>query len=59
VKAAAAILRVVDAERPPLRIQLGSDSFAAVADKLKFVAAEQRAWRELSLSTDYEDAPAR
>jgi NAD(P)-dependent dehydrogenase (short-subunit alcohol dehydrogenase family) len=58
VKAAAAILRLANVERPPLRIQLGSDSFAAVAEKLQFVAAEQQSWRELSLSTDYVDVSA-
>jgi NAD(P)-dependent dehydrogenase (short-subunit alcohol dehydrogenase family) len=58
VKAAAAILQLAAVEQPPLRIQLGSDSFAAVADKLEYVAAEQKAWAELSMSTDYEDVPA-
>jgi hypothetical protein len=38
-----------------LRIQLGRDSFAAVADKLQFVAEEQQAWRDLSASTDHDD----
>jgi NAD(P)-dependent dehydrogenase (short-subunit alcohol dehydrogenase family) len=55
VKAAAAILRLGGVDRPPLRIQLGSDSFGAVADKLEFVAAEQQTWHELSFSTDYEE----
>ncbi|HEX2399119.1 MAG TPA: oxidoreductase, partial [Mycobacterium sp.] len=44
VKAAAAIVDIASAERPPLRIQLGRDSFGAVADKLQFVADEQKAW---------------
>lgn len=43
------------AERPPLRIQLGRDAFTAVADKLRFVAEEQEAWRDLSVSTDHDD----
>jgi NAD(P)-dependent dehydrogenase (short-subunit alcohol dehydrogenase family) len=58
VKAAAAILRLASVEQPPLRIQLGSDSFGAIADKLKFVATEQKTWREASLATDYEDVGA-
>ena len=45
-------------ERPPLRIQLGRDSFTAVADKLQFVAEEQQAWRDLSVSTDHDDVAA-
>ncbi len=58
VKAAAAIVEIASAERPPLRIQLGRDSFTAVADKLQFVAEEQQAWRELSVSTDHDDVAA-
>jgi NAD(P)-dependent dehydrogenase (short-subunit alcohol dehydrogenase family) len=58
VKAAAAIIEIASAERPPLRIQLGRDSFTAVADKLRFVADEQQAWRDLSVSTDHDDVVA-
>jgi len=52
VKAAAAIVEIASAERPPLRIQLGRDSFGAVAEKLQSVAEEQKAWQELATSTD-------
>jgi hypothetical protein len=38
-----------------LRIQLGRDAFTGVAGKLKFVAEEQEAWRELAVSTDHDD----
>jgi NAD(P)-dependent dehydrogenase (short-subunit alcohol dehydrogenase family) len=55
VKAVAAILELAAAEKPPLRIQLGSDAFAAVTDKLNFVASEQQSWHELSASTDFDD----
>ncbi|MCE7008257.1 oxidoreductase [Kibdelosporangium philippinense] len=55
-KAAAAIVELAHAENPPLRIQLGRDSFAAVAAKLTFVAQEQDAWRDLSTSTDHDNA---
>lgn len=58
VKAAAAIVNIATAERPPLRIQLGRDSFTAVAAKLEFVAAEQQTWRDLSVSTDHDDVVA-
>lgn len=54
-RAAAAIEQIVSAGRPPLRIQLGRDSFSAIADKLAFVAGEQRTWRDLSISTDRND----
>lgn len=55
VKAVAAILELASAAHPPLRVQLGTDAFAAVADKLNAVAAEQQAWHELSVSTDFDD----
>ena len=58
VKAAAAIVNIATAERPPLRIQLGRDSFTAVTAKLGFVAAEQQTWRDLSVSTDHDDVVA-
>lgn len=54
VKAVAAMLRLAEAERPPLRVQLGSDSFGAVAHKLATVAEEQADWRELAMSTDFD-----
>jgi len=37
-----------------LRIQLGRDAHAAVAQKLQVVAAEQAAWHDLSVSTDHD-----
>jgi NAD(P)-dependent dehydrogenase (short-subunit alcohol dehydrogenase family) len=59
VKAAAAILRIAAADQPPLRIQLGRDSFSRMQSKLEFAASEQRAWHDLSISTDHDDAAAR
>jgi len=58
VKAAGAIVVIGSADRPPLRIQLGRDSFTAVAEKLQFVAEEQQAWRDLAVSTDHDDVAA-
>jgi NAD(P)-dependent dehydrogenase (short-subunit alcohol dehydrogenase family) len=52
-KAAAALVALALADHPPLRIQLGSDSYDRVAEKLRHVAAEQASWRALSLSTDH------
>ena len=57
-EAAAAIVELAGAERPPLRVQLGRDSFGAVADKLKSVAEEQERWRALAVSTDHDDVVA-
>jgi NAD(P)-dependent dehydrogenase (short-subunit alcohol dehydrogenase family) len=55
VKAAAAIVLIGGLAEPPLRIQLGRDSYAAITEKLQVVAAEQAAWHDLSVSTDHDD----
>ncbi len=48
-RAARAMMAVVSAKAPPLRLVLGSDAYARDEARL----AELRAWRELSLSTDF------
>ena len=53
-KAAAALVALTRIEQPPLRIQLGGDSYARVSEKLGHVAAEQAAWRAMALSTDHD-----
>jgi NAD(P)-dependent dehydrogenase (short-subunit alcohol dehydrogenase family) len=55
VKAAAAIIDVVESERPPVRLQLGNDTIAAVEAKLAHVQAELAQWRSVSESTDFDD----
>jgi len=57
-RAVAAILQIVDASEPPLRLQLGADCVARVEGKLDYVRGELETWRELSLSTNYADAIA-
>lgn len=52
-RAAAAIVAVVSAASPPLRLPLGADAVARVEGKLEFVARELGLWRELSLSTAF------
>ncbi|WP_431876986.1 SDR family NAD(P)-dependent oxidoreductase [Amycolatopsis sacchari] len=54
-KAAAAILTVVDAEKRPLRLQLGADCVARVEAKLERVAADLDQWRELAVATAHDD----
>jgi len=56
-KAAAVILRVAAMDNPPLRLLLGSDAVRAVelADLARIES--DRAWRKLSLSTDYDTTP--
>ncbi|KPJ33505.1 short-chain dehydrogenase [Burkholderia multivorans] len=52
-KLAAAMIVLVDAPNPPLRLPLGTDTLAAIAAKNTFVAQETEAWRALSASTDF------
>ncbi|PQM52503.1 short-chain dehydrogenase/reductase [Mycolicibacter virginiensis] len=55
VKAAAAIIDVVESQRPPVRLLLGNDTIAAVEGKLAHVQAELAQWRDVSSSTDFHD----
>jgi NAD(P)-dependent dehydrogenase (short-subunit alcohol dehydrogenase family) len=52
-RAAQAIIAVVTAERPPLRLVLGSDAYARAERTDEGRLAELRAWRGTSVSTDY------
>jgi NAD(P)-dependent dehydrogenase (short-subunit alcohol dehydrogenase family) len=56
VKAAQAILRIAGSESPPLRLLLGSDAVAIAGQLAIDRAAVDAACRELSLSTDADDA---
>jgi NAD(P)-dependent dehydrogenase (short-subunit alcohol dehydrogenase family) len=49
---ASGILRLVNAETPPLRMPFGSDTVAVIETKNTLVARELATWRELALSTD-------
>ncbi|HEY4803984.1 MAG TPA: short-chain dehydrogenase/reductase, partial [Paraburkholderia sp.] len=52
-KLAAAMITLVDAPNPPLRLPLGTDTLAAIAAKNAYVAQETDAWKSLSASTDF------
>jgi NAD(P)-dependent dehydrogenase (short-subunit alcohol dehydrogenase family) len=52
-KAALAILKVADAERPPLRLMLGTDALGYAHRKFEQHAAEIQAWDAVSRSTDF------
>lgn len=52
VKAARAMLAVIDSEAPPAHLLLGSDALGLVRDKLTALAAEIDHWEALSRSTD-------
>ncbi|KWK69512.1 short-chain dehydrogenase [Burkholderia ubonensis] len=52
-KLAAAMIALVDAPNPPLRLPLGTDTLAAIAAKNAYVAQETETWKALSSSTDF------
>jgi NAD(P)-dependent dehydrogenase (short-subunit alcohol dehydrogenase family) len=52
-KAAAAILDLMDAEKPPFRFVLGNYGTTTFARKLASVEAELNAWKEKGLATDF------
>lgn len=50
---ATAVVALVDAETPPLRLPLGTDTLQAIAEKNAYVATETEIWKMLSASTDF------
>ena len=50
-KLARALLQIVDADDPPLRMPFGADTVRRIEAKNAFVERELAKWRELSLST--------
>jgi hypothetical protein len=58
-RAAAAIVDLVEVDDPPLRLQLGADSVQRISAKIDFVRAELDRWREVALTTDYDDTNQR
>ncbi|SDP72846.1 NADP-dependent 3-hydroxy acid dehydrogenase YdfG [Ralstonia sp. 25mfcol4.1] len=53
VRLATAVVALVNAETPPLRLPLGTDTLHAIAAKNAYVATETEAWKTLSASTDF------
>ena len=52
-KLATALLQLADSEKPPVRLQLGSDTVERVRAKNAFVETEISEWLDLALSTDF------
>ncbi|WGR98815.1 oxidoreductase [Bradyrhizobium sp. ISRA443] len=52
-KLAGAMLRLVNAEKPPLRLPLGSDTVERIEAKNALVAKELTEWRTVATSTDF------
>ena len=57
-KLAKAMLALVAAPHPPLRLPLGSDTLARIEGKHRSVSEEIAAWSELARSTDGVNAAA-
>ncbi|MVT65050.1 SDR family NAD(P)-dependent oxidoreductase [Bradyrhizobium pachyrhizi] len=55
-KLAGAMLKLVNADNPPLRLPLGSDTVERIETKNAFVARELAEWRTVATSTDFADA---
>lgn len=52
-RAAQALLKLIDAERPPVHLLLGSDALSLVRVHLSELMAQIDTWEPLSLSTDF------
>jgi NAD(P)-dependent dehydrogenase (short-subunit alcohol dehydrogenase family) len=50
-----AVVHLVNEPHPPLRFIAGADALKVVEDKLDAVAEETARWRELTLSTDFQN----
>ena len=57
-KLASAFIALVNAENPPLRLPLGSDTVERIEAKNAFVARELAEWRTLATSTDFTEEAA-
>ena len=54
-KLAIAIVKLADAEKPPVRLPLGSDTVAKIRHKNADVNEELNRWLEVATSTDHDD----
>jgi NAD(P)-dependent dehydrogenase (short-subunit alcohol dehydrogenase family) len=55
-KAVEAMIAVVESPSPPLRLLLGKDAYDWANEKLDAMRRDFEAWKEVTLSTDFEDA---
>ncbi|MBB3934140.1 oxidoreductase [Aureimonas phyllosphaerae] len=53
VRGARAIIRAVEAERPPVHLLIGGDALDQLRQKLDAMRAETDAWEEVTRSTDF------
>ena len=57
-KAALAMIQVVDSDNPPVRLPLGPDAVKTIEKSLEFTKSELEAWRDVSISTNFDDMVA-
>src|SRR5262249_22576216 len=57
-KVAQVVLRIIELDQPPVRLLLGSDAvrYAAAVERVR--AESDARWRDLSISTDHDEATA-
>jgi len=54
LKAAKAIIKVVESDNPPLRLVLGADALNAIENELEAVKKDIATWRDVSIDTAFE-----
>jgi NAD(P)-dependent dehydrogenase (short-subunit alcohol dehydrogenase family) len=57
-KFATALLVLADSAEPPVRLPLGTDTVAKIAEKNRFVERELAQWKAVAVSTDHDDVAA-
>jgi NAD(P)-dependent dehydrogenase (short-subunit alcohol dehydrogenase family) len=57
-KVADLVLRVAALDEPPLRLLIGTDAYTYATAAARALLEEDARWRELSVSTDHDDATA-
>ena len=57
-KFATALLMLADSAEPPVRLPLGTDTVAKIAEKNRFVERELAQWKAVAVSTDHDDVAA-
>ena len=56
VKAAEAMIQVVNSGTPPLRLVLGADAVAMIHSKLTAMRTELEAWKAVAMNTALDEA---
>ncbi|WP_341528458.1 oxidoreductase [Nostoc sp. UHCC 0302] len=56
IKAAEAMIQVINSDSPPLRLVLGSDAVAMIENKLTAMRTELEAWKPVAMHTAFDEA---